>query len=358
MRESAAVAALYRAALDAAVPATRPVTDVAAIVLAAGRGSRLSPFTRTTPKPLLPVLNLPLILWTALALHRVGLQEFYANVCHLPGSFTQARTLSELGGPVMHLVPEPAPSGPLGGVLACRRAVPDTDDYIVLSGDALTDLDLAALLATHRGSGADLTMATTRVRDAHRFGVLDLDSDGHVIRMREKPSDVAPFEDISCGIYVLTQHLLRTLVRPDNARPYDFSDLVTGLLQKRRCVATHRLNGQWSDIGTTEALLAANLSYLQRPDRLTGVGLRPLDTAGLWTGHDSDAPTGTRVLGPVLLGPDAVVQPGTELTRVVIGQGAYIGSGSTLIDTVLLPGASLPADTKAVARVIDRPERT
>ncbi|GAA2802807.1 NDP-sugar synthase [Kitasatospora paracochleata] len=331
---------------------------MAAIVLAAGRGSRLDPFTRTIPKPLLPVLNVPLILWTALALHRAGIVEFHANVCHLPDAFAAVQRLSEQGGPRLHLVSEPLPSGPLGGVVACRRAVPDAKDYLVVSADALTDLDLAALLATHRRSGADLTLVTTLVEDAHRFGVLDLDADGFVIRMREKPAKAGPLEDISCGIYVMSRQLLHSLTPPDNGRPYDFAELVTTLLACGRRVATHRLDGQWSDIGTPEALLAANLAYLRSPQQRRATGLRALGTNGLWSGQDRTLPPDTRITGPVVLGQDALVEPGTELARVVIGPGSHIGAGCTLVDTVLLPGASVPAGTRAISQIIERPGRT
>lgn len=358
MREQAAVAALYRTLLDTTTQVSQPPSDVAAIVLAAGCGSRLAPFTRTVPKPLLPVLNMPLLLWTAVGLHRAGIPEFHANVCHLARAFTPVQRLSEQGGPRMHLVSEPVPSGPLGGVLACRRVIPEAENYLVLSADALTDLNLTALIATHRRSAADLTLVTTRVEDAHRFGVLDLDADGYVVRMREKPAKIAPFEDISCGIYVLSRQLLHSLTPPDDGRPYDFADLVTTLLSHGRGVATHRLDGQWSDIGTPEALLAANLAYLRSPQHREATGLRALGTTGLWSRNERLLPADTRITGPVLLGQDAVVQPGTELARVVIGPGAHIGAGSTLVDTVLLPGASLPAGTRAVGRIIDRPGRT
>src|SRR5262245_50420937 len=92
-----------------------PLPGVSAVILSGGRGQRLSPLTDTTPKPLLPILNLPLLLWKTARLKRAGVQEVYANVHYLPEAFHEAVGICEMYGPRLRLVPEARLTGPLGG---------------------------------------------------------------------------------------------------------------------------------------------------------------------------------------------------------------------------------------------------
>jgi NDP-sugar pyrophosphorylase family protein len=328
-----------------------PLRGVAAVILAAGRGQRLLPFTAVTPKPLLPVLNLPILLWTTASLQRAGLGDVCINLHHMPDAFCEAIRVCNEHGLRLRSVYEARPTGPLGGAISCRSALPDSDVCLILSGDALYDLDFGALLAAHRASRSDLTLTVTKVSDAWRYGVLDIDSRGFVTRMREKPREVQPVEYVSCGIYAIsTQRLLR--LHPPSSMPYDFIDLVSSMLAAGDAVATYSAGG-WSDVGTPDDLRDVNLAYLASP-HLAVIALHEWEspTGELWRDGTEPLPQACSIIGRALVGPRVTIDSGVTLSDSVIGSRATIRTGAKVIRSVILPGATVPAGAQVTNGVV------
>jgi NDP-sugar pyrophosphorylase family protein len=315
-----------------------PAPGLAGVILAAGRGRRMAPFTDREPKPLLPVLRLPIMLWAMAQLHRAGVSQVRANVSHLAGQFEPLAALCAETGPALRLVVEPRPTGPLGGLVSCRAALPVAADYVVMNGDALNDIDLTALVARHRRCGAELTIAVTAVPDASRFGVLDLDGADRIVGMREKPAIVRPTEFVHTGVYVISHGLLAGLDLPTRPGEVNVDVLVRDLVAAGRPPAAYRHAGFWSDLGTPEALLDGNLRYLAGPWPARLAGPAP--------------PPGARVAGAVLLGPDVDLDAGALLDTCVVGSGCRVGAGATVRRSVLLPGAGVGPGERVVGTVV------
>lgn len=347
--DPSAVAAYHR--LLSAEPA-ESLDAVAGVILAAGRGRRLAPLTDAIPKPLLPVLNLPLLLWAMAQMHQAGIDSVCANLWYRPEAFAEFRDICLQRGPRLIHVKEPRPTGPLGGALSCRDALANAADYVILSGDALSDIDLRQLVVAHRRQGAELTMTVQQVPDASRFGVLTLDTDGYVHAMREKPHDACPLEYVSCGVYVISHRLLARLTLP-SAEPYDFVHLVTTLLAAEQPVATYRHGGSWSDVGTPQALRDANRSYLSS-DRLQQVATCRVTTSTgeIWGNLSVDSTPDLRVSGRVLLGSEVRVGTEVALRDTVVGTGSEIGSRATVVGSVLLPDTVVGAGERIVNRIL------
>src|SRR5215210_3197079 len=179
-----------------------------AMALAAGKGTRLFPLTGEIPKPMAPVVNTPIIehIFDLLAGH--GIEEVHVNVHYLAEALLEAYgEESRVGGMTVHLEREDELLGTAGGVKRLASRFDDT--FVVVSGDALTDIDIEELVSFHREKGALATIALHRVYDTSEFGVVEVDGAGNILGFQEKPD---PGEAISTlantGIYVLEPRAL------------------------------------------------------------------------------------------------------------------------------------------------------
>ena len=213
-----------------------------AVILAGGLGMRLRPYTMVLPKPLVPILDRPILEHLIAQLAASGVGRIDLCVGHLGALietyFRDGAHLPEGVSLTFHWEDEPL------GTAGAVTQVPDLEGaFLVLNGDLLTTLDFAALLAHHRSYDALLTVATTTKRVDLELGVIE-SADGLITGYREKPS--LSF-DVSMGIYVYDAAALDHI--PDGL--CQFPDLVIRLLAAGEKVATYRSDAEWYDIGTT-----------------------------------------------------------------------------------------------------------
>jgi NDP-sugar pyrophosphorylase family protein len=343
------------------------------VLLAAGQGKRLRPITDAVAKPLVPLLNVPLLYWMTGALLRAGARHLVANVhVHEEQLRAAAARLGD-GGVELRLVREPRLTGPAGGLAACRDALPGAPAYLVVSGDAVTDQDLGDLVEAHRAWESDLTIMSRPVAEPGRFGVLRLNGD-RVTGYAPNPAAAAPGAPVSCGIYVLSDRALAALDPAQDAE-YDFKHVVPALLAAGMRVHAYRSRAYWNDVGEPAALLEANLSRL-RPAHLAAVA-RPADEAGSWVQDDGARPLqddgarplqddgarplegggaggarGAFTMRRSLVGRQASIGTRADLDRCVIGAGARVGAGARLRDCLVLPEAVVPAGAALTRQVL------
>jgi mannose-1-phosphate guanylyltransferase len=304
---------------------------LAGMVLAAGVGSRLAPFTDRIPKVLLPVLDRPLLGDLLAQLAAAGAEETFVNLNHRADQVAAylrryPRDDGEPGGPVHHRV-EPRLTGPAGALTVFAAELAAYDAVLVTSGDIVLGGGLDGLVRAHIAHDAWLTFGITKTRRARRYGVLEVACDGRVVSAVEKP-DVPDDEEhwISTGVYCLDPRLIPVvagLLNGGTATADYARDLAPALMAAGRRVAGHPLEGYWRDIGTPASLVAANL------DAVTGRIPRL---------------AADRPVTSVFVHPTARLDGGVEFGGpAVIGAGAHVGSGAWLSDSVVLPGAVVPA---------------
>ncbi|MFE9450247.1 sugar phosphate nucleotidyltransferase [Streptomyces sp. NPDC006739] len=295
----------------------------AGVILAAGAGSRMRPLTHALPKPLVPVLDRPLLLHLVDRMAAAGAQEIFVNLHHHAEQIQ--RVLDDYDCPVLvRTEVEPELTGPAGALTRFADRLRSYDAVLVTSGDVLSGDDLAEVRARHQRSDADLTVAAVRRQGARHFGVLDIGDDSALTGAREKPP--VPDEEwhwVSAGIYCLSAAAIDRIPR---GSVFDYAaDLVPLLLSESRTVVAARLNGYWRDIGTPRSLREANLD--------AAAGRIPW-LAPRGTGEGVHIGSGAHVAGTaVLRGP------------VVIGSGARIGEGTWLENSVVLSDSVIPAGT-------------
>ena len=314
------------------------VLPLKAMVLAAGKGTRLFPLTGEVPKPLAPVANVSIIehIFELLAVHGVG--EVYANVHYLADVLLEAYGEEALiNGMSVRLSREERLLGTAGGVKRLAKHFDET--FVVVSGDALTDIDLKDLVAFHKEKGALATMALQRVHDTSGFGVVEIDEEGDILGFQEKPE---PREAVSTlantGIYVLEPRALDYI--PKNTF-FDFAkDVFPRFLEAGERFVGYQGDFYWSDIGTLEAYLQAQYDALSGRVNIEVPGERRGED--IWIGENAQLHPNARLEGCTIVGEDAVVGRDVVMSgHVTVGSGCWVRPRATIKRSILLPGASV-----------------
>jgi mannose-1-phosphate guanylyltransferase len=318
-----------------------------AMVLAAGLGTRLRPITFDMPKPMVPVLNRPVMEHILRLLAKHGFTETIANLHWFPELIEEHFGDGSACGVSLSYSKEEALLGTSGGV----RNVADFlgDEFLIISGDALTDIDLAAMREFHQGHDGIATLATKRVEDTSQFGVAITDSAGRISGFQEKPDPSEALSDLAnCGIYMFRKEIFDFFPAPGTSKaakegdPEGFADwamdVFPRLLESDVPFYSHEIDAYWNDIGNLAELRESTV------DALTGA-VQVEQIGEMVDGYRSGEPEGDEgaLAGPVLLGPGCEIGEDVRIDGpAVIGDGAKIGAGSRLKDVIVLPGAELP----------------
>lgn len=323
-----------------------------AVVMAGGEGSRLRPLTSRRPKPLAPIANKPVMHHIVELLRRHGITEIVATLHYLADEIETYFGDGSALGVNMHYVVEDTPLGTAGAVKMAEDILSD-DTFIIISGDAMTDVDLTKLIRAHRHAKNDATIALWRVSNPLEFGVVITDDRAQITRFLEKPSWGEVFSDtINTGIYVLEPAILEYMQRGKN---YDFSkDLFPRMLQEGKRLGGHVIDDYWADVGNLQQYQQANYDALSgdvstvRPARTiaknvwTGVNCK-IDSTAQITGPvqlGDNVCIGRNVIveGPATLGDNCTVEEGAQLTRCVLWEDVYIGGEARLDDATVCNG--------------------
>jgi len=316
---------------------------VKGVIMAGGGGTRLRPLTCGRPKPMVPILNKPIMEYAILGLKEMGIIKIAVTLQYLPEAISDYFGDGEEWGVELSYFVEENPLGTAGSV---KNAAQFLDEpFLVVSGDALTDMNLAQAVDFHRRQKALATQVLTRVDVPLEYGVVITDPEGRITRFLEKPSWGEVFSDaVNTGIYVLEPGVLDFI--PAN-RAYDFSkDLFPRLLAEELPLFGIALQGYWCDVGDLDQYRRAHLDLLNGKVKLPGM---KRDQIGLGTVISPQA----RIDEPVYIGkncrigPDARLGPGT-----VLGDNVVVREGASVKNSIVLKGCHLGAGAEIRGAVL------
>ena len=319
-----------------------------AIVLAGGEATRLQPLSDRTPKPLIPILNRPLIEHLLLHLRSHGVDQITLAVTRNQSSVALEAALgdgSALGVGLSYAYEET----PLGSGGAIANAAAGWDEpFFVCNGDIITDVDLTAMHEEHDQEGAELTIFLQPVDDPSRFGVAVLNADGHIVHFVEKPGDPAPSNLANAGVWLFQPALLEELDRDKHSMVE--RELFPSLCAAGRMIAGFQRATYWADIGTTERYLSVNLELLAG----AAPGLTEHDPPEDGRLFDATAKLASdaRLDGPLVVGAGTTIEGGAHVTRSVIWDGVTIGAGAAVSDSVIASNATIGAGATVVGAVV------
>jgi NDP-sugar pyrophosphorylase family protein/CheY-like chemotaxis protein len=297
-----------------------------AIILAGGVGTRLRPLTYTIPKPMLPIGGKPAIARLADALAAAGFDEIFITTNYLADvierGLREYSAHADLPIPV-HCLRETQPLGTAGSIKNALHLL--HDEFLVIQGDAVAEVDYEKLLNFHRERTADVTITTIRVRDPREFGIVETDESGRILRFQEKPRIEDAFSNqANAGFYLLKKELFDDV---PTGEPYDFSkQLFPALMARDKRFFAWELGGYWVDIGRPQSYLEGNRHAIAGRAEIA---------------DDVRVPASATLLPPFVIG------AGTRLSDgCIIGPGAIIGARCKIGDKARIAGGVLFDDVE------------
>ncbi|HEU5102835.1 MAG TPA: mannose-1-phosphate guanyltransferase [Roseiflexaceae bacterium] len=320
-----------------------------AVVMAGGEGSRLRPLTINRPKPMVPIVDRQVMAHIIELLKIHGITEIVVTVQYLANVIQDHFGDGSAHGVHIEYCLEDQPLGTAGSVKNAERML--QEPFLVISGDALTDFNLARIIDFHAEHGGLATLTLTRVPNPLEYGVITVDEHGEIKQFLEKPSWGEVFSDtVNTGIYVLDPEIFKYIPR---GKITDWSkDVFPQLLRSNDTLLGYVAEGYWTDVGTIEEYMRANRDYMLGRVNLPRVGHN--ESNDLWVEGDAEIGPDVHFDGPVFLGHGVKIKGGViihgptairdytvvdmraTIDRSIIWRNSYIGERAELRGAIVL----------------------
>jgi NDP-sugar pyrophosphorylase family protein len=317
-----------------------------ALILAGGKGTRLRPLTVYTPKPVVPVLNRPFLLYQIDILKLAGITDITLSLNYQPDRIAYVLGDGSRYGVKLTYLTEPQPLGTAG---AYRFAADLIDQpTIVLNGDILTNLKIEKMAGFHREKQADATIFLTPVENPSAYGLVETGADGEVKRFLEKPKaeELAALQtkNINGGIYILEPGVLELIPKNEN-RSFEYDVFPELLKQEKNFFAYIEPKTYWLDIGTPRSYLQAHADMLE--GKLSD-GRAENFNSGAYKKE------GVSIDELSVIGGDCIIKPGVKIINSVIGQGVHLEEKAVVQNSVIWPHARIGNSTTIIGSFVGR----
>lgn len=313
-----------------------------AIILAGGRGTRLSPLTDGIPKPLVPFLGKSLLERIIEKLTQSGIEKIMITTGYR-SDMIKNKIGQHYAGAVIEYLEEKTPLGTAGGLVFSRQllGLSENEPFVVISGDCVCDFDLIKAFAAHERVGADATIITSECDDPLEYGVVMSKSGGLITCLNEKPcwSQVGSCR-VNTGVYILSSRV--TELVPQN-RPFDFSkDLFPLMLEQGMKLYEHNDSGYWCDIGNIESYYKSCIDALN--GKITGIHIEKKNFI------DAD---GIKITPPCFIPHDVQIEKGAEIgPNVILSSRCSIGKNCEIVGSILHGGVRVCENSRVEGSVI------
>jgi NDP-sugar pyrophosphorylase family protein len=316
-----------------------------ALILAGGKGTRLRPLTVYTPKPIVPVLNRPFLLYQIDILRRSGITDITLSLSYQPAKIEEVLGDGSDFGVALKYVTEPLPLGTAGAYRFAAEK--ETDAVLVFNGDIITDADITAMIELHKTNKAAATIALKPVEDPSAYGLVETDADGRVKRFLEKPKPEQlkniKVNTINAGIYVLEPEILELIPANENTS-FEYN-VFPQILEKGMSFSAFVLDeNYWRDIGTAESYLAAHHDLLQ--GKVKGVELPEKGVSEIATAASIDKVS--------VIGEGCIIKPNAQIVNSVLGSGVHVEERAVIKDSVLWGHSRVSSHAEITGAVIGR----
>jgi mannose-1-phosphate guanylyltransferase/phosphomannomutase len=308
------------------------------MLLAAGAGTRLRPLTYETPKPMVPVVNRPVIHHVLDNLLKHGVEEVMVNLHAHPEQVRGYCGDGSRWSLKLRYSYEPKLMGTAGSIKKVESFFKD-GPFFVMSGDGVSDIDLTAMWNFHRKRGAMATMATKRVDARFEYGVTITDGGQRIKGFLEKPSWSDVFSNkVNTGIYLFEPEVLKLIPK---GRPYDFGhDVWPKLLKMKKPIYAYETDAYWCDVGNLPEFRRCQIDTLDRTAQINIPGREV--RKGVWVEDGAVIDPKARLEAPVLIGKGARVAGGALVgPYTVVGDRSRIGAGAVLERCILFDNVTV-----------------
>lgn len=297
-----------------------------ALILAGGEGTRLRPLTLNTPKPVVPIANEPFLLRQIQSLKAAGITDIILSLNYLPSAIENILGNGAACGVTLNYIIEPEPMGTAGAYKFAEHLLKST--ALVLNGDILTDIDLAAVIRHHQKYDAAATIVLTEVENPSAYGLVRCGDNHEVLGFLEKPKleDIKRLNinTVNAGIYILEPRILN-LMSPGKNYSFEYQ-LFPDLLAKKENFRAYVANeNYWIDIGTPEKYLQANQDLIN--GKIRDFFLKK-DT-------DIHRATSAEIDSLSYLGNGCVIKPGSKILNSIIGENVLVEENVIIENSVI-----------------------
>ena len=316
-----------------------------ALILAGGKGTRLRPLTVYTPKPIVPVLNKPFLLYQIEILQRAGIKDITLSLNYQPDKIEQLVGNAAEYGVNLRFVTEPSPMGTGGAYKYAADDIRETT--VVFNGDILTDLDVAKLIEWHQEKKSEATLALFPVENPAAYGLVETDADDRVLQFREKPKleEVAALttKNINAGIYILEPTVLDLIPKNENCS-FEYNVFPEILRSQKPFHAFVIENNYWRDIGTPTSYLQAHHDFLSGK----------IKNFTLENFAESDIATAAIVDKTSVIGANCIIKPNARIVNSVLGEGVLVEEKAVIENSVIWSHARISSQAEIRNSIVGR----
>ena len=324
-----------------------------AIILLGGKGTRLLPLTTNTPKPLIPLLNHPFIVYQIELLKKYGISEVIFSLGYLSKRIKDFLESKKDWRISTLCVVEEEPLGTAGALKNAENFL-KKESFLVLNGDILTSINLANFISFHQERRAKATISLSVVDDPTSYGLVKLDKKGSIEQFLEKPSwaEASGCKTINAGIYIFEPDILSYIPPKRN-----FSierELFPVLLQRREKFFGYVTKNYWLDIGTLEKYKQAHRDILEEKIVFSFLLFRKVEN-NVWVEGNSRISPRAKLVGPIMIGENCKIADEVEISPFsVIGKNCVIESNANIINSLILDGTKVGRETKMEGCIVGK----
>lgn len=306
------------------------------MILAAGVGSRLDPLTRNLPKPLVPIVNRPVMEHIVELLRKHGFTEIMVNLHYLGDQIESHFGDGSQLGVNIHWSREDQLWGDAGSVKRCEEFFKD-ETFIVVGGDDLADIDLTRLIKTHKEKGALSTIALSLVDDPSEYGIVLMNEEGRITRFLEKPKGEVIFSNsANTGVYVFEPAVFDLI--PRNTLYLFGKQFFPQMLDQKRSLFGHLTASYWKDVGSLQIYQQTHIDALAGRCEMNF----PMKEVRkyVWIGDNVEIDPSAEIAYPVAIGNNCRIEAGAKvLENTVLGNGCAVERGAVVKQSILWDGA-------------------
>lgn len=321
-----------------------------ALLLLGGFGTRMRPFTISTPKPLLPIVNIPFIKYQFALLKKYNIDEVILGVGYKGGEFKKIIGIAKEMGLKPYLSFEKTPLGTAGGIRNAYKFLKGDEPFFVFNGDILADFNLEKIMNLHKEKNAYITIGLVKVDNPSSYGLVITDENMKITKFVEKPKPEEIVADtINAGVYVFNPEVLEEI--PPGKEVSVEKETFPQVLEKGKDMFGYVHYGYWLDVGTIDKFKKANFDVLNGKIKL---GYIPSDQ-NIETEKTALIADDIKVEGKLIIGKNSIVEKGSSFYgKVIIGEGVYIGKNVQIENSIIFSGCVIRENSVISGSVIGK----
>lgn len=321
---------------------------IRAVILLGGFGTRLRPFTLTTPKSFLPVANVPMIHYQLSLLARYGIDSVILSVGQHCKNYKSRLDIAKDLGIKISICCESKPLGTAGGIKNASNLLKENEPFFVFNGDIIADFNLEKMLSFHKRCGADVSIGVVEVENPKDFGVIVVDEKNKIMQFIEKPQQ--PVSNlINAGVYIINPEILDEI--PSGREVSIEKETFPHLINSGKKLFAYLHKGYWIDIGTVEKYKKANFDVVEgradfAKDLIAGRTKKIGKDGKLKVGKNVVFEKNVEIKGSVIIGDDCFIGENTVLADSILFKKIYVGKNCFIENSVIGNASVIEDDCK------------